>query len=142
MAPNNRDRRTAKQRRRDVRRGHDPANPSPAAGAGIVDPGLPPETLRRVLHDAARLLAVGDEDALTGLRHMLAEHLARRRPQVLAACDEVLAGVAVDDSADTAGLDGLAADIARGGTVNDWAEREGVTAEDAAVATVRLLAAH
>ena len=127
--PGNRERRAAKQRRRDAKRGHTPqASPRP------VDPGLAPETLQALLRRAAADLAAGDDAALTELRHVLAEHLARRRERVLAACDAVTAGVVVEDPGD------LAAALAGGGTVTSWAEATGARTEEAAVATVRLLA--
>ena len=54
--------------------------------------------------------------------------------RVLDACDAVTAEV-------TAPAEGtLGAELAGGGTVSSWAEREGVRTEEAAVATVRLLA--
>lgn len=128
--PGNRERRAAKQRRRDAKRAHAPAEaPQPQ------DPGLPPESLQALLRRAAADLAGGDEGALTELRHVLAEHLARRRERVLAACDAVTAEVSVPP-----GGDGLGAALARGETVSTWAEREGARTEEAAVATVRLLA--
>ncbi|GAA4783609.1 hypothetical protein GCM10023200_16340 [Actinomycetospora chlora] len=128
--PSNRERRAAKQRRRDAKRGHTTdVAPRP------VDPGLPPASLQALLRRAAADLADGDEGALTELRHVLAEHLARRRERVLEACDAVTAGVVVDGAAG-----GLAAALAAGGTVSSWADREGARTEEAAVATVRLLA--
>ena len=127
--PGNRERRAAKQRRRDAKRGFDAK-----AGSGPDDPGLPPESLQAVLRSTAADLAAGDENALTELRHVLVEHLARRRDRVLGACDAVTAEV-------TAPAEGpLGAELAGGGTVSSWAEREGVRTEEAAVATVRLLA--
>jgi hypothetical protein len=125
--PGNRERRAAKQRRRDAKRGHVP-------GDRPTDPGLPPESLQAVLRSTAADLASGDEAALTELRHVLVEHLARRRDRVLAACDVVTAEVPVRATA------GLGAALAAGDTVSSWAEREGVRTEEAAVATVRLLA--
>jgi hypothetical protein len=125
--PGNRERRAAKQRRRDAKRGHVP-------GDRPSDPGLPPESLQAVLRSTAADLASGDEAALTELRHVLVEHLARRRDRVLAACDVVTAEVPVRATA------GLGAALAAGDTVSSWAEREGVRTEEAAVATVRLLA--
>lgn len=125
--PGNRERRAAKQRRRDAKRGHVPRT-------GPEDPGLPPETLQAVLRSTAADLAAGDEGALTELRHVLVEHLARRRDRVLAACDAVTAEVS------PAATDGLGAALAAGDTVSSWAEREGVRTEEAAVATARLLA--
>jgi len=127
--PGNRERRAAKQRRRDARRGFTAASPT--------DPGLPPESLQAVLRSTAADLAAGDEGALTELRHVLVEHLARRRDRVLAACDAVTAGAGGATEGDA---EGLGAELARGGTVSSWAEREGVRTDEAAVATVRLLA--
>ncbi|HSK61655.1 MAG TPA: hypothetical protein VK935_21650 [Actinomycetospora sp.] len=127
--PGNRERRAAKQRRRDAKRGH-----VPGAAERPTDPGLPPESLQAVLRSTAADLAAGDEGALTELRHVLVEHLARRRDRVLAACDVITADVSVDAT------EGLGAALAAGDTVSSWAEREGVRAEEAAVATVRLLA--
>ncbi|WP_433784462.1 hypothetical protein ACQPX6_29945 [Actinomycetospora sp. CA-101289] len=126
--PGNRERRAAKQRRRDAKRGHVPGD------RATDDPGLPPESLQGVLRSTAADLAAGDEGALTELRHVLVEHLARRRDRVLAACDVVTAGVS------PAPGEGLGAALAGGDTVSSWAEREGVRTEEAAVATVRLLA--
>jgi hypothetical protein len=125
--PGNRERRAEKKRRRDAKRGFE-------AKARPDDPGLPPESLQTMLQSTAADLAGGDEDALTELRHVLVEHLARRRDRVLGACDAVTAEV-------TAPAEGpLGAELAGGGTVSSWAEREGVRTEEAAVATVRLLA--
>lgn len=129
--PGNRERRAAKQRRRDAKRGHVPGDRSADAP---TDPGLPPESLQAVLRSTAVDLAAGDEGALTELRHVLVEHLARRRDRVLAACDVVTAEVSVRATA------GLGSALAAGDTVSSWAEREGVRTEEAAVATVRLLA--
>jgi hypothetical protein len=126
--PGNRERRAAKQRRRDAKRGHVPGD------RATDDPGLPPESLQGVLRSTAADLAAGDEGALTELRHVLVEHLARRRERVLAACDVVTAGVS------PRATEGLGAALATGDTVSSWAEREGVRTEEAAVATVRLLA--
>lgn len=123
----NRERRAEKKRRRDAKRGF-------GAKAGPDDPGLPPESLQAVLRSTAADLAGGDEDALTELRHVLVEHLARRRDRVLEACDAVTAEVRAPAE------DPLGAELAGGGTVSSWAEREGVRSEEAAVATVRLLA--
>ncbi|GLZ45833.1 hypothetical protein Acsp06_20180 [Actinomycetospora sp. NBRC 106375] len=133
----NRDRRAAKQRRRDAKRGH-----APEAAARPTDPGLPPESLQALLRRAAADLAEGDDAALTELRHVLAEHLARRRERVLAACDAVTAGVVVPGDVVPGDVDGaLAAALAAGGTVSSWAEHEGARTEEAAVAAVRMLAA-
>jgi cob(I)alamin adenosyltransferase len=129
--PGNRERRAAKQRRRDAKRGHVPGDRS---ADRPTDPGLPPESLQAVLRSTAADLAAGDEGALTELRHVLVEHLARRRDRVLAACDVVTADVSPGAS------EGLGAALAAGYTVSSWAEREGVRTEEAAVATVRLLA--
>ncbi|GAA4933335.1 hypothetical protein EV188_103632 [Actinomycetospora succinea] len=123
-----RERRAEKQRRRDAKRGRTADAKKPE------DPGLPPETLQALLRRAAADLAGGDEGALTELRRVLAEHLARRRERILAACDVVTAEVAVS------GSDELAVALAGGETVSGWAERTGVRTEEAAVATVRLLA--
>ncbi|CAA9270800.1 MAG: hypothetical protein AVDCRST_MAG54-2985 [uncultured Actinomycetospora sp.] len=127
--PGNRERRAAKQRRRDAKRGRVPGDRT------TEDPGLPPESLQGVLRSTAADLAAGDEGALAELRHVLVEHLARRRDRVLAACDVVTAEVSPRG---TEG--GLGAALAAGDTVSSWAEREGVRTEEAAVATVRLLA--
>ncbi|MHC1558137.1 hypothetical protein ACR9E3_04230 [Actinomycetospora sp. C-140] len=130
----NRERRAAKQRRRDAKRGH-----APEAAPRPTDPGLPPESLQALLRRAAADLAGGDDAALTELRHVLAEHLARRRERVLEACDAVTAGVVVPG--DLEGAEGrLGAALAVGETVSSWAERAGARTEEAAVATVRLLA--
>jgi hypothetical protein len=138
--PGNRERRAAKQRRRDAKRGHTPKSP---AGDEPTDPGLPPESLQALLRRAAADLAAGDDGALTELRHVLAEHLARRRQRVLDACDAVTADVTPGvRTGPGGGREGeLAAALAEGGTVSGWAERDGVRTEEAAVATVRLLAA-
>lgn len=80
-----RERRAAKQRRRDARRGF-----APGAEGGAVDRGLPPETLRRVLRETADDVAAGREEAMGELRLLLTEHLARRRREIVAACDAVL----------------------------------------------------
>jgi hypothetical protein len=136
--PGNRERRAEKQRRRDAKRGRTPTTP-----AGPTDPGLPPESLQALLRRAAADLAAGDDGALTELRHVLAEHLARRRQRVLDACDAVTADVTPGvRTGPGGGREGeLAAALAEGGTVSGWAERDGVRTEEAAVATVRLLAA-
>lgn len=147
MGSSNRERRAAKQRRRDQKRGRTDA-PPPAA-----DRGLSADALRRVLADTAADLAGGRPEALTELRHLLAEHLARRRDHVLAACGDVLGAdppaVGVDDPPpDVDGALGpagdlataLAAHLAAGGTVARWADDTGMTSELAAVATVGLLA--
>lgn len=121
MTGKGRDRRAAKQRRRDERRGF-------RAGAGTgtdsgTDRGLPPETLRRVLRETAADLAAGHEEAVGELRLLLTEHLARRRGEILTACDEVLGEAG-----------------APGEGTRSWAEREGRSTEEAVVATVRRLA--
>lgn len=126
MAPTNRERRAAKKRRRDERRGA-------GRGGTTTDPGLAAETLQAILRRAASDLADGDDAALSELRHVLAEHLARRRDRILDACDAVLVDVPADDTP-------LGAELARGGSASSWARRDGVGTEDAAVATVRLLA--
>lgn len=183
VGTSNRERRAAKQRRRDQKRGRDVgARPS-------ADRGLSADALRQVLRSTADDLAAssagsggdaadgdGPHRVLTELRHVLAEHLARRRDEVLTACDEVLAdfdvsateGAAVRDVSATGGtaVGGPAADTsARGGaravgagpvdaelvdalvdavrsgaTVGSWARDLGLRTEDAAVATVWLLA--
>jgi hypothetical protein len=133
--PGNRDRRAAKQRRRDAKRGH-----APDAAPRPTDPGLPSESLQALLRRAAADLAGGDEGALTELRHVLAEHLARRRDRVLEACDAVTAGVDLVGVEVAGSSSGLAAALTAGGTVSAWADREGARTEEAAVATVRLLA--
>lgn len=141
--PGNRERRAAKQHRRDTKRGRTPSVASRAgSGAGPADPGLPPASLQALLRRAAADLAAGDDGALTELRHVLAEHLARRRGRVLAACDAVTADTGADDVtiADTSAEGRLAAALGEGATVSSWAEREGVRTEEAAVATVRVLA--
>lgn len=123
MTAKGRDRRAAKQRRRDERRGF-------RAGAGTSpDRGLPPETLRRVLRETATDLAAGHEEAVGELRLLLTEHLARRRDEILTACDEVLGEADASD----------ASDASDEGT-RVWAEREGRSTEEAVVATVRRLA--
>ncbi|MEJ2888899.1 hypothetical protein [Actinomycetospora aeridis] len=130
--PGHRERRAEKQRRRDAKRGR------AAAPSAPQDPGLPPETLQALLRRAAADLAGGDEGALTELRRVLAEHLARRRERVLAACDVVTAEVAASGPLDLE--TDLGAALAAGETVSAWADRTGVRTEEAAVATVRLLA--
>lgn len=119
MTAKGRDRRAAKQRRRDERRGFRTG----AGSAGGHDRGLPPETLRRVLRETAADLAAGHEEAVGELRLLLTEHLARRRGEILTACDEVLAEAGAPGEATRA-----------------WAEREGRSTEEAVVATVRRLA--
>jgi hypothetical protein len=136
VGTSNRERRAAKQRRRDERRGVPAGGPPPPD----VGRGLPAETLRRLLRRAGVDLAAGREDALTELRHLLAEHLARRRAEILTACDEVVAGVAAPAAADLP--DGLLAALdGSPHPVSTWADAAGVTTEDATLATVRLLAA-
>lgn len=112
MASGGRERRAAKKRRRDERRGFDRGASAPR------DRGLPPDALRRLLRETAADLAGGREEAETELRHLLVEHLARRRPEILAACDDVLTEA--------------------GYTAR--AEREDLSTEDAVVSTVRRLA--
>jgi hypothetical protein len=139
VGTSNRERRAAKQRRRDQRRGV-PADPSPGPDVGR---GLPAETLRALLRRAGTDLAAGREDALGELRHLLAEHLARRRAEILTACDEVAAEVEAPAPATVhdvppgllAALDGSAH------PVSSWAEAAGTSTEEAALATVRLLSA-
>ncbi|MDL5154966.1 hypothetical protein [Actinomycetospora termitidis] len=129
MGLSNRERRAAKQRQRDRRRG---VTSRPADAD--LGRGLPAETLERLLRRAGADLADGREEALTELRHLLAEHLARRRPEILAACDTVLAGL------DPTPGPGLGAALGGERPASHWAEAEGVTTEEAAVATVRVLA--
>jgi hypothetical protein len=156
-----RERRAAKQRRRDERRGvPEGGPPAPRADVGR---GRPAETLRRLLRRAGTDLAAGREEALAELRHVLAEHLARRRGEILAACDDVVADVEQPpgrgdrpdradraDRPDDGGPAGdahavppalLAALGRTGPPVSSWADAAGVSTEDAALATVRLLAA-
>jgi hypothetical protein len=146
VAPTNRERRAAKKRRRDTQRSgeHAGARADPADEQGgdtaTTDPGLAAETLQAILRRAADDLAAGDDQALSEMRHVLAEHLARRRERVLAACDAVLAestGPAAPVEDDT----GLAAELAAGGSASSWAERTRARTEEAAVATVRVRAA-
>jgi hypothetical protein len=134
-----RERRAAKQRRRDQRRGvPDDAAPRPDVGRG-----LPPETLRALLRRAGADLAAGREDALGELRGLLAEHLARRRREILTACDEVAADIEDPPagSADDVPPGLLAALDGSAHPVSSWADAAGTSTEDAALATVRLLAA-
>ncbi|NMO91975.1 hypothetical protein [Actinomycetospora sp. TBRC 11914] len=139
MGTSNRERRAAKQRRRDQRRGV-PADGPPAARTD-VGRGLPAETLRRLLRRAGTDLAAGHEEALTELRHLLAEHLARRRSEILTACDEVVADLA-RPAADPPGVPaGLLAALGSPRPVSSWAEDARVSTEDATLATVHLLAA-
>jgi hypothetical protein len=151
-----RERRAAKQRRRDQRRGvPEGGPPAPRADVGR---GLPAETLRRLLRRAGTDLAAGREEAFAELRHLLAEHLARRREEILAACDDVVAEVERPperpDGPDHGGPAGRTAGDAQavppallaalggsGPPVSSWADAAGVSTEDAALATVRLLAA-
>jgi hypothetical protein len=140
VGTSNRERRAAKQRRRDQRRGVPAGGPAPARPD--VGRGLPAETLRRLLRRAGTDLAAGREEALTELRHLLAEHLARRRTEILTACDEVVA----DATRPTDGAPGvppalLAALDGSPDPVSSWADAVGASTEDAALATVRLLAA-
>ena len=137
MGLSNRDRRAAKQRKRDERRGV-PARP---AGGEDLGRGLPAETLEKLLRRTAADLAAGRENALTELRHLLAEHLARRRTQVLAACDAVVADLRASDvpGADALVPAGLVAALGGPTSVSTWAEAGGISTEEAAVATVHLL---
>lgn len=134
MGLSNRDRRAAKQRKRDERRGV-PARP---AGGEDLGRGLPAETLEKLLRRTAADLAAGRANALTELRHLLAEHLARRRPQVLAACDAVVADLRASD-VPGADVPDLVAALGGPTSVSTWAEAGGISTEQAAVATVHLL---
>jgi hypothetical protein len=134
-----RERRAAKQRRRDQRRGLPEGGPP--APRGDVGRGLPAETLRRLLRRAGADLAAGREEALAELRHLLAEHLARRRVEILAACDDVAAEAERPPATDAVPPALLAALDGSGHPVSSWADAAGVSTEDAALATVRLLAA-
>ena len=141
MGISNRERRAAKQRRRDERRGVPEGGPPARTDVGR---GLPAETLRRLLRRAGTDLAAGREEALPELRHLLAEHLARRRPEILAACDEVVADVGRPVEGTTGDAVPAALLGALDGSprpVSSWADAAGVSTEDAALATVRLLAA-
>ncbi|WP_433800774.1 hypothetical protein [Actinomycetospora sp. CA-084318] len=129
MGLSNRERRAAKQRRRDAKRGV--TEPAARTDTGR---GLPPETLQALLRRAGADLAQGREEAVGELRGVLAEHLARRRTEILAACDAVLA-----DLAPTAG-DGLAGALGGEAPASTWAASSGATTEETAIATVRLLA--
>jgi hypothetical protein len=140
VGTSNRERRAAKQRRRDQRRGVPTGGSAPARPD--VGRGLPAETLRRLLRRAGTDLAAGREEALTELRHLLAEHLARRRTEILTACDEVVADV----TGPAEGAPGvppalLAALDGSPDPVSSWADAVGASTEDAALATVHLLAA-
>ena len=137
MGLSNRDRRAAKQRKRDERRGV-PARP---AGGDDLGRGLPAETLEKLLRRTAGDLAAGKDDALTELRHLLAEHLARRRTQVLAACDAVVADLRASDVPGS-DVPGLVAALGGPTPVSTWAEADRVGTEEAAVATVHLLEQH
>ncbi len=123
-------------------RSHDRHGAGPTGDTATTDPGLAAETLQAVLRRAAADLAAGDENALTEMRHVLAEHLARRRERVLAACDAVLADAEWSGAGPIVGDDdtGLAAELAAGGSASSWAERTRARTEEAAVATVRVLA--
>lgn len=138
----NRERRAAKQRRREQRRGGSPAGPHLAAPPEPVGRGLPPETLRLLLRRTGADLAAGHEDAVGELRRLLTEHLARRRGEVLAACDEVVADLSARSSSGGDGgvPAGLLAALPADDAVSRWAQAEGATAEQAVVVTVRLLA--
>ena len=134
-----RERRAAKQRRRDQRRGvPEGGPPAPRADVGR---GLPAETLRRLLRRAGTDVAAGREEALAELRHLLAEHLARRRAEILAACDDVAAELEGPPDAECVPPALLAALGGSCRPVSSWADDAGVSTEDAALATVRLLAA-
>lgn len=141
MGTSNRERRAAKQRRRDQRRG------VPSGGTAAPRPdvgrGLPAPTLRRLLRRAGTDLAAGREEALGELRHLLAEHLARRRTEILTACDEVVAEIEQPVAPTPAGVpDGLLTALAGSAhPVSTWADDAGVSTEDATLATVHLLAA-
>jgi hypothetical protein len=130
MGVSNRERRAAKQRKRDHKRGV--AAPDARADTGR---GLPAVTLQALLRRAATDLAEGREEALTELRGVLAEHLARRRAEILAACDAVLAGLPPSSGP------GLAGALGGEAPASTWAEATGATTEEATLATVRLLAA-
>jgi len=134
-----RERRAAKQRRRDQRRGVPEGGPS--APRADVGRGLPAETLRRLLRRAGSDVAAGREEAVAELRHLLAEHLARRRVEILAACDDVAAEAGRPDGADALPPALLAALDGSVHPVSSWADAAGVSTEDAALTTVRLLAA-
>lgn len=139
MGTSNRDRRAAKQRRRDQRRGA----PVGASTAADVGRGLPARTLRALLWRTATDLADGRPGAEGDLRDLLAEHLARRRTELLSVCDELL--VETEPFA-TGAADGVPPGLiaAHGRSlhpVSSWANGSGVTTEDATLATVRLLAA-
>jgi hypothetical protein len=140
VGTSNRERRAVKQRRRDQRRGVPPAGP--ADPRPDVGRGLPAETLRQLLRRAGADLAAGREDASAELRHLLAEHLARRRAEILTACDEVVADVA-RPAEDPPGVPpALRAAVDRSPQpVTSWAETGGVSTEEAALTTIRLLAA-
>ncbi|MCD2193028.1 hypothetical protein LQ327_06445 [Actinomycetospora endophytica] len=139
MGTSNRERRAAKQRRRDQRRGV-PAAEAPRPDVGR---GLPAETLRALLRRTAADLAAGREDALTELRHLLAEHLARRRTEILTACDEVVADVPRPATVPAGDVPAalVAALDESAHPVSSWADAAGASTEEAALATVRLLAA-
>lgn len=49
-----------------------------------------------MLRETAADVAAGREEALGELRLLLTEHLARRRPEILAACDAVLTEAGVE----------------------------------------------
>jgi hypothetical protein len=129
MGLSNRERRAAKQRKRDAKRG------VPASAArDDTGRGLPAATLQALLRRAAADLADGREEALPELRGVLAEHLARRRAEILAACDAVLADLEPSSGP------GLAGALGGPAPASEWAATTGATTEDAALATVRLLA--
>jgi hypothetical protein len=131
MGLSNRERRAAKQRKRDQKRGV--TAPEARADTGR---GLPPETLQALLRRAGADLAAGRDEAPAELRGVLAEHLARRRAEILAACDVVLADVGPRPGT------GLAGALGGEAPATTWAAATGASTEEAALATVRLLAGH
>lgn len=131
MGLSNRERRAAKQRKRDAKRGV--SAPEARADTGR---GLPAATLQALLRRAAADVAADREEALGELRGVLAEHLARRRAEILAACDAVLADVPPSSGP---GLEGALGGAA---PVSEWAAATGASTEEATLATVRLLARH
>ncbi|MCD2186358.1 hypothetical protein [Actinomycetospora soli] len=130
MGLSNRERRAAKQRKRDAKRGVT----APAA-RDDTGRGLPPETLQALLRRAGADVAAGREEAVAELRGVLAEHLARRRAEILAACDAVLADLAAQSG------EGLAGALGGDAAASSWAAATGATTEETAIATVRVLAA-
>lgn len=129
MGLSNRERRAVKQRKRDAKRGI--AAPPARDDTGR---GLPAATLQALLRRAAADLADGRDEALGELRGVLAEHLARRRAEILAACDAVLADLEPSSGP------GLASALGGRAPASEWAASTGATTEEAALATVRLLA--